>query len=60
MNRHKDWCAIVALIGGGQEINTGESGLEEWGKANKKFKNWKVYISPILIAINLLSSQASI
>lgn len=50
MNRHEDWCAIVALIGGGQEINTGESGLQEWGKAiNKKFKDWKVYISPFLI-----------
>ena len=30
MNRHKDWCTIVCLIGGGQEINTGEAGLEEW------------------------------
>src|SRR4029077_12172241 len=32
MNRHKDWAVIVALIGGGQEINTGEAGLREWGK----------------------------
>ena len=30
MNRHKDWCTIICLIGGGQEINTGEAGLEEW------------------------------
>lgn len=30
MNRHTDWCTIVCLIGGGQEINTGEAGLEEW------------------------------
>ena len=53
MERHKDWCAIIALIGGGQEINTGESGLEEWGKAlNKKFTNWKVYVSPSLIGAN--------
>ncbi len=53
MERHKDWCAIIALIGGGQEINTGESGLEEWGKAlNRKFKNWKVYVSPSLIGTN--------
>nr|WP_209304425.1 MULTISPECIES: DNA/RNA helicase domain-containing protein [unclassified Neisseria] len=27
MNRHQDWCVIVCLIGGGQEINTGEAGL---------------------------------
>lgn len=30
MNRHSDWCTFVCLIGGGQEINTGEAGLEEW------------------------------
>ena len=30
MDRHKDWCTIICLIGGGQEINTGEAGLEEW------------------------------
>lgn len=50
MNRHTSWCAIIALIGGGQEINTGESGLEEWGKTLiKNYKDWKVYISPHLI-----------
>lgn len=30
MDRHKDWCTVVCLIGGGQEINTGEAGLLEW------------------------------
>lgn len=30
MNRHSDWCTIVCLIGGGQEINAGEAGLTEW------------------------------
>ena len=30
MNRHEGWCSIVCLIGGGQEINTGEAGIEEW------------------------------
>ncbi len=29
MDRHQDWCTIICLIGGGQEINTGEAGLEE-------------------------------
>jgi len=49
MNRHPDWSIIVALVGGGQEINTGEAGLPEWGKIiNEKFKDWKVYISPQL------------
>lgn len=48
MNRFKDsWAVIIALVGGGQEINTGEGGLAEWGKAIKEnFTNWKVFISP--------------
>ena len=33
MARHPDWCAVVCLVGGGQEINTGENGMAEWGKA---------------------------
>ncbi|MFD2144453.1 DNA/RNA helicase domain-containing protein [Mucilaginibacter antarcticus] len=49
MSRHKDWSVIVALVGGGQEINTGEAGLPEWGKIlEQKFEDWKVYISPQL------------
>ncbi len=46
MDRHKDWCTIICLIGGGQEINTGEAGLSEWINAiSKSYLNWKVYIS---------------
>jgi hypothetical protein len=49
MNRNDRWAVIVALIGSGQEINTGEAGLAEWGKTIKeKFPNWKIYISPEL------------
>ena len=49
MNRYNDWAVIIALVGGGQEINTGEAGLREWGKSiEEKFSNWKVYISPEL------------
>ncbi|WP_137126240.1 DNA/RNA helicase domain-containing protein [Roseomonas sp. HF4] len=32
MGRHDGWAVVVALIGNGQEINTGESGLREWGE----------------------------
>ena len=32
MGRHRGWAVIVALIGNGQEINTGEAGLPEWGR----------------------------
>lgn len=49
MNRNDGWAVIVALIGSGQEINTGEAGLAEWGKTiSDKFSNWKIYISPEL------------
>jgi Uncharacterized conserved protein (DUF2075). len=46
MDRHTDWAVIICLIGGGQEINTGEAGLIEWFNTLKKdFKNWDIYIS---------------
>jgi hypothetical protein len=32
MGRHDGWAVVVALIGNGQEINTGEAGLREWGR----------------------------
>lgn len=49
MNRNDGWAVIVALIGSGQEINTGEAGLAEWGKTiSEKFSNWRIYISPEL------------
>lgn len=47
MERHQDWAAIIALVGGGQEINDGEAGLEEWGRAlAERTTNWKVFASP--------------
>jgi len=46
MDRHADWSVIICLIGGGQEINTGEAGLLEWFSALKKyFSHWQVYLS---------------
>jgi hypothetical protein len=46
MDRRQDWATIVCLIGGGQEINTGEAGLVEWFSAlQKSFPAWKVYHS---------------
>jgi hypothetical protein len=46
MDRHDDWAVIVALVGGGQEINKGEAGLSEWGRTLSKFPNWNVLASP--------------
>ncbi|MEO8399275.1 MAG: DUF2075 domain-containing protein [Ignavibacteriaceae bacterium] len=49
LNRHNDWAVIVCLVGGGQEINTGEAGISEWiNSLNKVFTNWDIYISPKL------------
>jgi DUF2075 family protein len=49
LDQREDWATIVCLVGGGQEINTGEAGISEWIKAvNKQFPHWKVYISPKL------------
>ncbi len=50
LDQREDWATIVCLVGGGQEINTGEAGISEWIKAlNEKFTHWKVYISPKLM-----------
>jgi hypothetical protein len=50
MDRHSEWCAIVCLIGEGQEINTGEAGISEWMAAlEARFPHWKVFISPRIV-----------
>ena len=46
MRRHQDFAVIVGLIGTGQEINTGEAGLAEWGKALALRPEWKVWGPP--------------
>jgi hypothetical protein len=51
MGRHSDWCACVCLVGGGQEINTGEQGIEGWGDALRGLTpdvacRWHVHAPP--------------
>ncbi|MBQ3256189.1 MAG: DUF2075 domain-containing protein [Oscillospiraceae bacterium] len=49
LDQREDWATIVCLVGGGQEINTGEAGISEWIKAlNEIFPHWNIYISPKL------------
>ena len=49
LDQREDWATIVCLVGGGQEINTGEAGISEWIHAlNEQFPHWNVYISPKL------------
>jgi hypothetical protein len=46
MDRHPDWATIICLIGGGQEINTGEGGLHEWfDSLRRSFPHWDIHIS---------------
>ena len=49
LDQREDWAVIVCLVGGGQEINTGEAGIGEWIKAlNTMFRHWNIYISSTL------------
>lgn len=46
MDRHTDWAVIVCLVGGGQEIHSGEAGIGEWLTAViKSFPEWQMFIS---------------
>lgn len=69
MDRHKDWALIVCLVGGGQEINTGEAGISEWiASINNHFKDWHVHISSRLTdkeyaegeSLNLLADHPNV
>lgn len=46
LNLREDWAVVVCLVGGGQEINTGEAGIGEWLRAiNANFPDWNIFIS---------------
>ncbi len=46
LDQHKEWATIVCLVGGGQEINSGEGGIGLWIDAlNQRFPDWQIYIS---------------
>lgn len=69
LDRHKDWAVVICLVGGGQEINTGEAGISEWLNAiHTQFSDWVVYISPNLTdseysavdSIKLLQSKSTV
>jgi hypothetical protein len=69
LDRHKDWAVIVCLVGGGQEINTGEAGIGAWiDSLQSTFKEWDIYISSRLSdseynaveTLNKLSSHSNV
>lgn len=46
MDRLEGWGVIVCLVGGGQEIDSGEAGIQEWfDSLRRRFKDWRVYVS---------------
>ncbi len=46
LDRHPDWAVVVCLVGGGQEINTGEAGISEWLEvAQRSYPAWHVHLS---------------
>ena len=46
LDRHLDWAVIVCLVGGGQEINTGEAGIAEWlDVVRTTYPEWHVHLS---------------
>jgi hypothetical protein len=46
LDRHPDWAVVVCLVGGGQEINTGEAGIREWlTSVQRSFPHWRIYVS---------------
>ena len=60
LDQREDWATIVCLVGGGQEINTGEAGISEWIKAlNEQFPHWNVYISPKLTDVEYAEGKVN-
>ncbi|CAN0185815.1 unnamed protein product, partial [Chrysoparadoxa australica] len=59
LDRHADWAVIVCLVGGGQEINTGEDGIAGWLEAIRdRFPQWRVFISPELTDAEYAAGEA--
>ena len=53
MGRRSDWSVIIAVVGSGQEINRGEAGLGEWGRAILySDREWVVRASPQVVSEN--------
>ena len=60
LDQREDWATIVCLIGGGQEINTGEAGISEWIAAlNDRFLHWNVYISDKLTELEYAEGKVN-
>lgn len=46
LDRHQGWAAIICMVGGGQEIGSGEAGIGAWIEAcTSRFPHWTLCIS---------------
>ena len=58
MDRHPDWAEIVCLVGGGQEINSGEAGIAGWLQAIRDdYPDWQVFAAPNLTEAEYQADQ---
>lgn len=58
MDRHR-WAVIVCLVGGGQEINTGEAGISAWFDGiRSRFPAWDVHVSPNLCTSEFAAAES--
>jgi hypothetical protein len=59
LDRHDDWAVVVCLVGGGQEIHTGEAGIAEWFSAiQDRYPHWSVFVSPHIVDSEYAAQQA--
>ena len=60
MDRHQDWAVIVCLVGGGQEIYTGEAGIQDWFLAlQHRYLDWEIYLSDKMTDSEYIGSSSS-
>lgn len=52
MRKNKDYAVVIALVGNGQEINTGEAGLGEWARALANRPEWQIHAAPSVLTTN--------
>ena len=59
LDRHASWAVIVCLVGGGQEIHTGEAGIAAWLEAvERAFPHWRTYVAPNLADTEYAAEEA--
>lgn len=59
LDRHRDWAVVVCLVGGGQEINTGEAGIAEWLEVlRNRYPEWQVHLSSELTESEYAAADA--